>query len=187
MISPLKCLQRWPKLTVLACSLFVLGLGLMRYHRSHYPYGLRHCCIVQMSSALRMYAEDFKGRYPAGQATPEASLTLLYRQQLADAWLLSGKTVPVEKTKAALVAGQMLGPDTCGWHYVEGLTADGDPRLALLWCKVALGHNGEVMDNGGREVCLLDGSCPVVTAKEWPAFLAAQKELLAKHNPEGSP
>jgi hypothetical protein len=98
--------------------------------------------------ALHQYAEDHGGAYPAGEATPEASLSLLY-PKYANEYVLQGKTVPLDVVKVTLERGSRLGPDTCGWHYVEGLRLDDDPRLALCWDKVGLGHNGERLPDGG--------------------------------------
>ena len=102
------------------------------WYRWKFPYGRSHACDKQLLFALRQYAEDQSGMFPAGEATPEASLSLLY-PKYADAHVLSGKTVPPEVAQAILDQGERLGPKTCGWHYVEGLTTDDNPRLALVW------------------------------------------------------
>ena len=150
------------------------------YWRWKYPYGRSHCCIIQMMFALARYADDHGGRYPAGEATPEASLSLLYRGEYMGAYTLSGMTVPPEKTEAILKAGRLLGPDSCGWHYVEGLTKADDPRLGLLWCKEPLGHNGGRTRYGGRQILRVDGSPEWVSGSQWPDFLAEQERLLSQ-------
>jgi hypothetical protein len=76
-----------------------------------------------------------------GGGTPEGSLSLLFSNYV-DAYTLRGKTVPLNVTEEGLETGK-LGPDSCGWHYVEGLTDTDDPQIAILWDKVGLGHNGE--------------------------------------------
>src|SRR5216683_3016496 len=93
------------------------------WHHWTYPYGWSHSCDKQLMFALQQYAEEHGGSFPAGEATPEASLSLLY-PTYANEWVLQGKTVPLEVVKAVLERGDRLGPDTCGWHYVEGLRPD---------------------------------------------------------------
>jgi hypothetical protein len=143
-----------------------------------YPYGWSHCCLKGVGVALGQYAEKYNGHYPAGAGSPEASLSLLYREGSLDAEYLRGKTVPVEKVKRILERGELLGPDSCGWHYVEGLTTSDDPNLALVWDKVGLGHNGEDL-HGGHSVWFLGYSEEVVPAEKWPDFLKQQQKLMA--------
>jgi hypothetical protein len=120
--------------------------------------------------------------YPAGEATPEASLSLLYPNHGVDAEILRGKTVPREEVKAILESGGRLGPDTCGWHYVEGLTSSDDPALALCWDKVGLGHNGERLADGGRMVLFVSFRHEYIPGAKWEAFVEEQKKLLEERN-----
>lgn len=162
-----------------AVALFViLGFVVRLYNRSQYPYGWSHCCLKGLGLALQNYAEKHNGRFPAGAGCPEASLSLLYREGYLDAETLRGKTVPVEKVKSILERGELLGPDSCGWHYVEGLTTSDDPHLAIVWDKVGLDHNGRDL-NGGHSVWFLGLGDEVVPASDWPQFLECQQELLA--------
>jgi hypothetical protein len=50
--------------------------------RHHYPYGFSHCCDLQLGLALREYASTHGGYLPAGEKTPEASLSLLTERSL---------------------------------------------------------------------------------------------------------
>lgn len=149
------------------------------HHHATYPYGSSHCCIIQMSGALEMYAEENGGRYPAGQSSPEACLSLLCRSNYANAYLLRGMTVPEATVRRILESGGQLGPDSCGWHYVPGLTKADDRKLALVWCKEPLGHNGERTKDGGRQVVFVGGDIEWISGAKWPAFLEEQKALLA--------
>jgi hypothetical protein len=178
-------MRRRTRIAVVAVVLtpFVLGYA---WWQHHYPYGYSHCCDLCLSSALHQYAETHGGAFPVGEATPEASLSLLYREKsggypLADAILLRGKTVPESVVKGILERGELLTPDTCGWHYVEGLRADDDPRLALFWDKAGLDHNGGRMLEGGHIVMFV----PVMERKhipeaEWEEFTETQRKLLAE-------
>jgi hypothetical protein len=156
-------------------SLFGLAYGWYRYE---FPYGWSHCCLQCLKVALETYAEEHDGRYPAGGGCPEASLSLLYGTFGTNGWLLCGKTKSPEVADKILKQGQPLGPDTCDWHYVEGLTLADDPQLAIVWDKVGLGHNGERLD-GGHSVLRLNGQEEIITASEWPKFLEEQRQLLA--------
>jgi hypothetical protein len=128
---------------------------------------------------LEDYAGTHGGRYPAGEATPEASLSLLY-PKYADANLLRGKTVPQDVVEDLLKQGKRLGPETCGWHYVEGLTVRDDHKLALLWDKIGLGHNGQRLPEGGHYVIFVGYQIKYISGAEWPEFMKKQEELLAK-------
>ncbi|NQT15805.1 MAG: hypothetical protein HQ582_23825 [Planctomycetes bacterium] len=102
------------------------------YCRYQYPYGWSHCCDKALYSTLVYYADKHDGEFPAGEATPEASLSLLYKEDPYIAHTLRGKSVPETVVLERLGQGQLLSPDTCGWHYVEGLTLDDDPGIALF-------------------------------------------------------
>jgi hypothetical protein len=129
---------------------------------------------------LVQYAESHNGVFPAGQATPEASLSLLYRMDPNVAYLLAGKSASIEDAEMLLASGQLLDPKTCSWHYVEGLRKSDDPRLALFWDKIGLGHHGERMTGEGHNVWFIGGRYRWVPAEEWPAFLKEQENLLPK-------
>lgn len=151
------------------------------WHQYNFPYGESHCCILNLGLALRLYADDHGGHFPVGDDTPEASLSLLYSNYL-DAYTLRGKSVPLETVQKALKQTGKLDPTSCGWHYVEGLTEADDPQIALIWDKVGLGHNGQRLRSGGRELILVDGSRTLVSVAEWPAFLEKQKQLVANRD-----
>ena len=172
-------MRRFVKPVALVSALFALlvvsGYG---YYRHEYPYGWSHCCDKQLMFALHQYAEDHDGAYPTGEATPEASLSLLYPKYV-DADLLRGKTVPLRVVAAKLERGQPLTANTCGWNYVHGLTLRDDRRLALLWGKEPLNHNGGRTSDGGRTVLSVNLGYEYVEGPNWDRFLAEQKELLS--------
>lgn len=164
-------------------TLVTVAFLLTAFYKSRYPYGWSHCCDKILDKELHHYAEDHDGAFPAGEETPEASLSLLYpRYPDADANLLRGKTVPEKVVRQILEGGGRLGPDTCGWHYVEGLRKTDDSELALFWDKAGLGHNGERME-GGRRVTLLSGTSKFIPTSEWAAFREEQARLRAALGP----
>jgi hypothetical protein len=147
------------------------------YIKTHYPYGWSHCCDKALMIALVQYAEANNGEYPAGESCSEASLSLLYPKYL-DANTLRGKIVPMEIVEKQLQQDKKLGPDSCGWHYVEGLTRKDDPRLALVWDKVGLGHNGEILSGGGHYVIFVDTQMRYIDGNHWNDFEDLQERLL---------
>jgi len=188
-------MNQWGKRSAVAAAVVVVlaaGFALFRLSIPVYPYGWSHCCDKGLMIALLTYAENHDGWFPKGEASPEASLSLLYREdpQAVDANLLRGKTVPESAVLARLEAGELLTPETCGWHYVEGLRKGDDPRLALFWDKVGLGHNGEQLRDGGHWVCFISFDIKHIPESRWESFLAEQKQLhagLKRPNPPESP
>jgi hypothetical protein len=170
-------MSRWAKRGVVAASIIAilaaLGYG---YYRYQFPYGWSHCCDKHLLMALNQYAEEHDGWFPRGEATPEASLSLLCRQTPELAYILRGKTVSEEVRLASLQGRELLTPETCGWHYVEGLRRDDDPRLALFWDKAGLGHNGQRLSSG-RHVWLVGGYMEHIPHDRWEEFLTEQERL----------
>jgi hypothetical protein len=172
-----RCRSCLVALAVVVVVVAVLYGAFRVYWYWEYPYGLSHCCDSGLFHAMLAYAEEHGGVFPSGEETPEASLCLLY-PELAGANALRGKTVPLEVVAEILESGRRLGPETCGWHYVEGLTTKDDSRIAILWDKIGLGHNGNRLSEGGHYVVFLSGSSDYIPESKWPAFLAEQEELL---------
>jgi hypothetical protein len=156
------------------------GAGWLGYRRA-YPYGWSHSCDKGLMFALMHYAQDHGGDHPKGEATPEASLSLLY-PKYANEYVLQGKTIPIETVQAALADGGKLGPDTCGWHYVEGLQDKDHRRFALVWDKVGLGHNGERLRSGGHFVIFVGGEIEYIPESNWGDFLQEQEQLHKKRS-----
>jgi hypothetical protein len=175
-------MRRWVKRGAIVASVIAVVAALVSaYYHHRYPYGWSHCCDKVLEFALFQYADEHDGWFPKGEATPEASLSLLYRQDPALAYSLRGKTVPESVVRVRLEAGELLTPVSCGWHYVEGLRNDDNPRLALFWDKVGLGHFGERLGRGGHFVCFLSGpgSIEYIAGERWNEFLAEQERLRA--------
>jgi len=135
-----------------------------------------------MMFSLEQYATEHADHYPTGESSPEASLSLLCQSNYLylDANTIRGMTVSENTVRKVLDAGGLLGSDTCGWYYTDGLTRADDPQIALLYCKQALGHNGEKTKDGGRQVVFVGGEIKWISGDKWPDFLAEQKELLSK-------
>ncbi len=170
---------------VMVAGLVVMVTGLVggvyAWRRYTYPYGPSHCCDKVLYSELFNYAENNGGNFPAGEATPEASLSLIQRNaQFGCGYLLCGKSGSESVTQAILDRGELLSPDTCGWNYVEGLRPDDDSRLALFWDKEGLGHGGKRLASGGHIVMFVSGFSEYIPATKWDEYLAEQKILFAQ-------
>jgi hypothetical protein len=167
-------------LVIVATAVFLLvGFG-RAWRRYEYPYGWSHCCLKGLALSLQQYAQENNGHFPAGASCPEASLSLLDRGHNGDfAEVLCGKTKSAEAARAILQRGELLGPDTCDWHYVEGLTLADDYRLAIVWDKVGLGHNGAKLPQGGHSVSRLDCTEEMISESEWPKFIEEQQQFMA--------
>jgi len=172
--------KRFRIVAVVLAFIGILVIGGGTYYKTKFPYGQSHCCIKGMMFALEQYAAEHAGRYPTGESSPEASLSLLCRSNYLDAYTIRGMIVPEKTVRAILDSGGLLGPDSCGWNYTDGLTRADDTRIALLYCKQPLGHNGDKTKSGGREVVFVGGNIEWISGSKWPAFLAEQKELLSK-------
>jgi hypothetical protein len=131
--------------------------------------------------ALLEYADRHDGWFPRGEASPEASLSLLHRENpgLVTANHLRGRTAPEAAVRARLEAGELLTPETCGWHYAEGLRKYDDPRLALFWDKAGASRTDALLSEGGHFVFFLGGSIEYVPGNRWEEFLAEQEWLRA--------
>jgi hypothetical protein len=162
--------------------LLILGAAAFAYWRYTFPFGKIHRCDVLLYQTLRYYAEAHDGLFPSGETTPEASLSLLYRENFMgadEAHILRAITIPREVVLRKANSGQLLGPEMCGWHYAEGLRTTDSPELALFWDKAGVGHWGERLLGGGYIVTFVRGEHRHIPASEWPAFLDKQRRLLA--------
>ena len=159
-------------LIAVAVALVVGLLSVVAYrsHCHHYPFGIGHRCDKQLFGALIEYAEAHGGRFPSGEATPEASLGLIGKEY---AYLLAHRG-----TSAEIV--ELLDPEMCGWNYVEGLRLDSNPKLALFWDKEGLDEMGRRLPEGGHYVSYIDWPYNYVPASRWDSFLEEQRRLLAE-------
>jgi hypothetical protein len=164
-------------------ALIVLISGWRIWLWYEYPYGRTHRCSRALLLSLIQYAGDHDDKLPTGGATPEASLCVLYKEGYVDADALAGRGMSAESLKVArkiLESGGVLGPDTCDWHYVDGIGHDGDASIALFWGKSDLGHVGQRL-HGGHEVAFNDGHVQVIPAGRWKEFLGEQEKLVAEY------
>src|SRR5262245_49392213 len=98
----------WKRLGLVICAiLFIVVAGIAIFQSFiiplQFPYGFSHFTDEHLMQALRAYADQHDGVFPAGETTPEATLSLLARPPFnIPAELLRGKSVPLAKTEAVL-------------------------------------------------------------------------------------
>ena len=155
-------------------SLFGVPYGFYRYQ---FPFGMYHRCDKQLSGALWEYAQTHGGKFPAGEATPEASLSLLGE---GHGYLLVPRDKSETVVEQMLARGELLGPDTCGWNYTEGLCVDSNSGLALFWDKEGLNEMGGRLGGGGHLVTTVGRGIEYIPASRWDSFLEEQRRLLAE-------
>ena len=168
-----KCAIAVAVAVVVVGSLYGIWRGLYCYY---YPFGAEHRCDKQLWFALREYAEKHDGRFPSGEATPEASLGLLGPKW---AYLLHHRSVTTEVVQNMLERGEMLTPETCGWNYVDGLKIGSNGEIALFWDKEGLSEIGQRLSDGGHIVTFVSVSSEYIPASRWDSFLEEQRKLLA--------
>ena len=158
----------------------LIALGPVWLYQRKYPFGREHCCDKQLGIALLNYAEANGGKFPTGGATPEASLSLLYPEYLP-AGVLRGKRHPEDLARQLLKSGKPLTQETCGWHYVDGLTLpeSNGSRIAIFWDKVGSDHFSGTLAEGGHSVTFMDAHGQVIREAEWPRFIAEQEKTWA--------
>lgn len=169
--------RKWLLFSIVVCAgVAIAAYSVHSWYRSVYPFGRSHCCDKQLANVLFNYADTHDGSFPSGGETPEASLSQIhFIDEYGCASLLCGKTGSESLAQQILDQGPLLGPDTCGWNYVEGLRTDDDPRLALFWDKEGLGHNGERLAGGGHIVMFVSGFSEYIPAAKWKDFLMTQR------------
>ena len=103
-------------LATIGIIIIVGAVSFYVYWQNKYPYGWSHCCDKGLYFLLVRYADEHGGKFPSGETSPEASLSLLHRAYPEDvgANLLRGKTVPEITVQQILDRGDLLGPETCG-------------------------------------------------------------------------
>ncbi|MSU58505.1 MAG: hypothetical protein EXS35_10060 [Pedosphaera sp.] len=173
--------SRRSKLRIAVIIIAVVVVSTWLWLRMTYPYGSHRVCAESVSSALTNFATLHDGWFPHGGASPEASLSLLGRDDTNAQRHLCGKQLPLSVTQTAWATDGHLGPESCGWNYVEGLRRGDDQTIAVVWDKVfGIDHFGQRRRGLAHEVIFLAGNNWAVSMEEWPKFAMEQREKIAK-------
>jgi hypothetical protein len=142
-------------------------------------------CIVLTLQALRIYAEDHGGKYPAHTNGYGDALLLMWEQAVKPE-ILTGPGYSATPIRLAHENNRHLPESECGRVYVQGLNDNMNQGIAIIFDKLLTpgGDHTHLLDRLGaklaREVGYLDGSRAIVTEESWPAFSKKQIELLVE-------
>lgn len=155
-------------------SITCIGAASFAYLRHRYPYGMRGGILPQMSIALRLYADDHGGRFPAGRNGPLESLSLLYPDYAATPLPLAGLSGDVDRVTEQVRMGKPLTEADSSWMYVTGQVFRTNSRGLLLWERSpGICSSGRRTDDpGGHAVVFCDGRMSFIAGWEWPSFLS---------------
>ena len=157
-------------------SLIFFFASVWLVYRWVFPFGFSHYCDSALMAALTNYAMEHQKKYPSGGDTPTASLCRLFPEYVTPN-LIAGKAGLSLAANDTLRHRGLFTPDQCGWYYVDGLSMDDDPILALFWDKYHLGHNGQILNGGGIKVFFVNGTSKIIAETEWDDFLLEQRNL----------
>lgn len=143
----------------------------------------------QWGLALKMYADDNGGVFPAHASGYAAAFQLLMRSPdyyMGNYFVMgapggySGKVFEDANSK-----GTWVQEVDCGRVYVQGLRENSKPEIALVFDKQpSPGDHAHGWRRWSlplrREVCLVDGSMVVIEESAWLEFARRQIELLVE-------
>ncbi len=134
--------------------------------------------------ALVTYAHDHNGWFPSN-TNGYGDALLMLTPDLAAPYCLTGPGYSTAAYDQALASGGHLDERRCGRVYVQGLSLTNDPRIAILFDKVAAPpdhcHFPRRLWHGfSRDVAFVDGDWRSVPVEKWPKFVREQVELLVR-------
>jgi hypothetical protein len=166
---------------VIVCGICYVKAHPLVFNESFFEHA--HC-IVQTGSAFRNYAADHSGQFPF-DTNGYGNALLLLSNYVGNFWgCLTGPGYDGQVFALAAETGKRIPETECGRVYVQGLSVNNDPRIALFFDKLPTpggDHCQGVLRIGAplaREVLTIDGNRRVVKESEWNAFAKQQVELL---------
>lgn len=167
-------------LTVMLTGLVVLVAAFVQIRGTVHQH-----CIKMLGTQLRIYAEEFDGKYPAhtngfGDAIVACFKHSGMTNQL-EARLFTAPGDDGSLLMESLRTGTHLPEDRCSRAYVQGLKETSAPTICLMFDRYPTrggDHFHTPWARWLREVCMADGSMQIVLEQNWPKFRADQIELL---------
>ena len=167
------------------CVLFAVGY--VRWHPLVFNESLwEHAhCMPQATLSLLTYASDNGGRFPSN-TNGYGDALLLATNYIAGAWgSFTGPGYDAKVFAEAARTGRHIPEKACGRVYVQGLSQTNDPRIAMLFDKVAAPPDHcqfprRLWAGFFREVGFVDGSWRPVSVGQWPSFAKEQIDLLVQ-------
>lgn len=171
-------------ITALSVGLVSMLGGVIWWHWFLHP-GHQHC-IKGAMFVLSSYEERHNGKYPSSpKGWGDALLELASSPEDVE-WipLFVGVDDDGSRLIEALRTGKDVDEAACTRIYVQGLSKDSDPAIAILFDRYAVKGGDHFRDAPGqarlREVITLGWSMWHIKEPDWPAFVSQQRELLLK-------
>ena len=140
-------------------------------------------CMPQAGGALLQYAYEHDGRFPY-HTNGYGEALLLMTNEMGPFWAgFTGPGYDGGVFAEAARTGSHIPEQACGRVYVQGLSTNNDPKIAILFDKVAAPADHchfprRLWAGYVREVCFIAGDWRTVPVAEWPEFARQQIELL---------
>jgi hypothetical protein len=165
--------------TVLLAAYICLGVFNVFHAHEH--------CIKQAGVAFKEFAIDNGGKFPYDTNGFGNALLLLVKGGYFGGtnyiYPITGPDDDGSLFREALKTGARIPEQKCSRIYIQGLSETNNPEMAILWDKKSTRGGDHFRRPWGpllREVCLIDGSMPIIPEKDWAAFASNQVELLVK-------
>lgn len=179
---------RLKALLALIGVLLVLDVGYVRTHPLVFneSFFTHAHCMPQASGILLQYAFEHEGRFPAHTNGYGDALLLLVPANEPFAWsVLTGPGYDSEADRKWLDTGSDVPESECGRVYVQGLSTNSNPEIAILFDKLpSPGDHCHLLKRiwatPKRDVCFVSGGWKTITENEWPEFTKQQIEQLVK-------
>jgi hypothetical protein len=139
-------------------------------------------CMPQAAGALRQYAHEHDGQFPI-HTNGWADALMMLTPERSWFYFINGPGYDNSAFEEAFASGGNVDEKRCGRVYVQGLSITSDPKIAILFDRVAAPPDHchfprRLWARSVREVCLVDGDWRMVPVAEWPEFAHQQVELL---------
>jgi hypothetical protein len=181
-------MNRTRKLAVVVLVLLFVGVVSAIYYVRSHPLVFNESlwqhahCMKQAGMALRIYASQNNGRFP-NHPNGYGDALLMMSPHPGEWHCLTGPGYNTSAFAAALASGGDVDESRCGRVYVQGLNEANDPRIALLFDKVAAPDDHcqfpyRLWAGFVREVCFVDATSRAVPVEQWAGFAREQIDLL---------
>jgi len=142
-------------------------------------------CMPQASGLLVQYALEHGGKFPEHTNGYGDALLLLCAEDPTAWQVLTGPGYDSEAHKKWLVAHVDVAESECGHVYVQGLSTNSNPDIAILFDKSpSTGDHchfpQRLWATPKRDVSFVYGGWAMIEESAWPAFASNQIELLIR-------
>src|SRR5262245_47548450 len=176
--------SRLLKLVPVVVVLAALGTWYIKSHALVFNESLwEHAhCMPQAAGALLQFAHEHAGRFPYSTSGWGDALMMLTPER---SWFyfINGPGYDNSAFEEGFASGRDVDEKRCGRVYVQGLSITDDPKIAILFDRIAAPPDHcqfprRLWAGFVREVCFVGGDWRMVPLGEWPEFARQQVELL---------